>query len=332
MDAPPARPAPRIYRELLHRKGVFEQLQQQALEQQHMAHMAQMQAQMQAHMQAQVQAQQPQPSLPSSAAAGAAPTAPLSIFSIPVPRKRAREEAVAGEEQGRGVGSSSSSSSSAMAGPATAPAPAALSDMAVESEPPPSAYAPPPKLPTFGLLCDLIRSKGAAPGAIVSLLGQPPPPPPNALHAPPSIPWINDSTEEGGQPSTPLCLAAKQGHVAIVQLLCERYGAWPNAAAQRSGYTPLGMAVHGGHAACAEYLLARGADPCLKNKWGESALSAAQRASRGGGGEGRGGGCLLLLQAPCWSPCSRQRRGCMGAAAAALCAACHLAPLPVLSM
>ena len=68
-----------------------------------------------------------------------------------------------------------------------------------------------------------------------------------------------------------LSLAAKQGHVTVIQILLEA-GASPNT----SGDSPLIEATRGNHVPAVKILLEAGADANHKNAMGRNALSYAK--------------------------------------------------------
>ena len=186
------------------------------------------------------------------------PGAPFTF----IPRKRPRGEEDTAAAQPTSVGTSSSINSGGF---------------------------PPPKEPAFSQLFEAIR-KNASLHLVVGILGVAPPvslqgassSPPSSTPTPGTIPWINDDSSSlaapiDRQPITPLGLASKLGRLAILTLLCDTYGADPNVQASKSGYTPLGLAVHENHHHVIEALLARGGDPNVSNKWGETALSAGEK-------------------------------------------------------
>lgn len=79
--------------------------------------------------------------------------------------------------------------------------------------------------------------------------------------------------------TTALARAAKMGRLRCVCALIDEHGADVNVRADRSGYTALLVASYEGHTDVVRALLARGADPFLTNKWGETPLKAASKAT-----------------------------------------------------
>jgi len=63
---------------------------------------------------------------------------------------------------------------------------------------------------------------------------------------------------------SPLHLAARYGHASVCAALCSEGGAWANAR-DSHGFAPLHYAALHNHPACAESLLAAGADPRLRS-------------------------------------------------------------------
>jgi GNAT superfamily N-acetyltransferase len=106
-----------------------------------------------------------------------------------------------------------------------------------------------------------------------SFLG-PPAEPSNELQ------YINEGQPSDREHLTPLCVAAKKGRLQCLVSLLDEYGAQVNKQCERSLYTAIGLASYEGHTRCVEALLARGADPTLLNKWGESPLSCATKKKR----------------------------------------------------
>jgi ribosomal protein S18 acetylase RimI-like enzyme len=152
-----------------------------------------------------------------------------------------------------------------------------------------TTYICPSLDPTFNLLCDAIRKNAS----IDAILGTPP------VSSNLPIPWINEGLPlDGGLPITPLGIAAKFGRFEHVRKLCEIYKADTNVPAPRSGYTALGLAVFSGHIEVALYLLKRGANPLLKNKFGESALSSTEKTLKEGGGKSAKEGAALAIIGP----------------------------------
>ena len=92
--------------------------------------------------------------------------------------------------------------------------------------------------------------------------------------------WI-DSCGDDKRHLTPLMRAAKHGRLGAVLALLGEHGADVNKKADRSGYTALLVAAYDGQEDIVRALLARGADPLLPNKWGETAISSTERAGRG---------------------------------------------------
>jgi uncharacterized protein len=83
--------------------------------------------------------------------------------------------------------------------------------------------------------------------------------------------------------ANPIVNAAHAGHLAVVRALVDKASrealASPPALASGS-LTPLNAAVMGGHRAMIEYLLASGAPPETKDRFGFSATDTARRAKR----------------------------------------------------
>jgi ankyrin repeat protein len=102
--------------------------------------------------------------------------------------------------------------------------------------------------------------------------------------------WI-DTCGDDKRHLTPLMRAAKQGRLGCLISLIEDHGAGVNVRADRSGYTALLVAAYEGQEDCVRALLARGADPLLTNKWGETAVTATESAP------GRGAILALLREA-----------------------------------
>jgi ankyrin repeat protein len=76
--------------------------------------------------------------------------------------------------------------------------------------------------------------------------------------------------------------AAKVGRSDLVTSLIDEHGANVNAVADRSLYTALILAAYDNHKDVVKILLARGADPSLRNKFGESALQCVMDAKAKG--------------------------------------------------
>ena len=76
---------------------------------------------------------------------------------------------------------------------------------------------------------------------------------------------------ENGQGPRPIHWAARNGHVAVVDILLSA-GACPVDATDHKGLTPLMMACMFGRSLMAAYLLGRGAEPNLTDMNGDSAL------------------------------------------------------------
>eukprot|EP01138_Halocafeteria_seosinensis_P009470 gb/GECG01009678.1/.p1 GENE.gb/GECG01009678.1/~~gb/GECG01009678.1/.p1 ORF type:complete len:584 (+),score=70.55 gb/GECG01009678.1/:1-1752(+) len=95
--------------------------------------------------------------------------------------------------------------------------------------------------------------------------------------------WISHSKtwiDKGGRDKrrlTPLMHAAKHGRMDCVSLMVDEFGADVNVQAERSKYTALIIAAYEGHTEITRFLLERGADPTLANKFGETALAAAEK-------------------------------------------------------
>ena len=93
--------------------------------------------------------------------------------------------------------------------------------------------------------------------------------------------WI-DSCANDRRHNTPLNTAAKLGRVNCLRALIDVHGAQVNRQADRSMFTALLVASFAGHEDCVKALLARGADPTLTNKWGETAMKAATEGEKEG--------------------------------------------------
>jgi Ankyrin repeats (3 copies)/WW domain len=91
--------------------------------------------------------------------------------------------------------------------------------------------------------------------------------------------WI-DIGDDDKRHMTPLMKAAKSGLFSVVRSLIDDYGANVNVRADRSLYTAILVAAYEGHDEIVKVLLARGADPMLPNKWGETAIQASEAKGR----------------------------------------------------
>ncbi len=76
----------------------------------------------------------------------------------------------------------------------------------------------------------------------------------------------------------PLGLAARYGHVEVVEMLIDQ-GADVNIS-NITGWTPFLKAALGGHVGIMKMLLAKGADPRATNKKGQNALALAQQQGK----------------------------------------------------
>lgn len=82
-----------------------------------------------------------------------------------------------------------------------------------------------------------------------------------------------DARDSSG--GTALHAAMFQKNIKIVEMLID-YGLDVNAIGPKNGYTPLHDAVWGNNPEAAKLLLAKGADPTIKNKEGQTPLEKAQ--------------------------------------------------------
>jgi hypothetical protein len=92
--------------------------------------------------------------------------------------------------------------------------------------------------------------------------------------------WVDEGGEDERH-RTPLMRAAKLGRARLVAALIDEHGARVNVQADRSNLTALHDAAYGGHEEAVRVLLARGGDPRLLNKWGESAIATAEKRRNG---------------------------------------------------
>jgi ankyrin repeat protein len=76
---------------------------------------------------------------------------------------------------------------------------------------------------------------------------------------------------------TPLMRACKNNRLDLVTALVDEHGAAVNVQAERSSLTALIVAAYDGNDELVKFLLKRGADPHLANKWGESAIVSARK-------------------------------------------------------
>jgi hypothetical protein len=159
--------------------------------------------------------------------------------------------------------------------------------LAVAAPPPPPAASPPPADDDDSDDDDDAHSDGAGAGADAA-----------------EEVWI-DSAAGDKRHSTPLMRAAKLGRTRCVTSLLQDHGAGVNVVADRSRFTALILAAYGGHEDAVRVLLAAGADAGLANKWGETALRAAQKAGKEG--------VVALLQAHDRAQQQQQRGASVGA-------------------
>jgi len=78
---------------------------------------------------------------------------------------------------------------------------------------------------------------------------------------------------------SPLHVASRQGHMAIIVALVEEGGADVNIKGGERGDTPLMLSARSGHSEAARYLVAKGADVTAVDENGDSALSVAKSPS-----------------------------------------------------
>jgi len=89
------------------------------------------------------------------------------------------------------------------------------------------------------------------------------------------IPWVDEFGDDKRH-LTPLMRAAKAGRVDFVEALIDHHGACVNIQAARSSFTALHTATYAGKEGVVAALLARGADPTLLNKYGESSIKVGE--------------------------------------------------------
>ena len=82
---------------------------------------------------------------------------------------------------------------------------------------------------------------------------------------------------------SPLHLAARYGHASMCTALCSEGGAWANAR-DSHGFMPLHYAATHNHPACAESLLAAGADPRLRSSTSAAAAGGKDKSQSSSSG------------------------------------------------